>query len=71
MDSAKPTAEAMDTLLEISRILNTGLDAKTLSVCVQLCELGINPEAIATVIKEIRTQTTNLETQKMSTTTKK
>ena len=53
-------SNAMDSLLEISKILNTGLDAETLTVIVQLCELGINPEAIATVIKEIRLETANL-----------
>ncbi|GAB1299140.1 Mitotic-spindle organizing protein 1 [Apodemus speciosus] len=44
----------MDVLLEISRILNTGLDMETLSICVRLCEQGINPEALSSVIKELR-----------------
>ncbi|KAB0391303.1 hypothetical protein E2I00_008766, partial [Balaenoptera physalus] len=42
------------SLLEISRILNTGLDMETLSICVRLCEQGINPEALSSVIKELR-----------------
>ncbi|KAM6178202.1 mitotic-spindle organizing protein 1 [Rhynchocyon petersi] len=46
--------ETMDILLEISRILNTGLDMETLSICVRLCEQGINPEALSLVIKELR-----------------
>lgn len=46
--------ETMDVLLEISRILNTGLDMETLSICVRLCEQGINPEALSAVIKELR-----------------
>lgn len=54
------TSGAMEALLEISRILDTGLDAETLSICVQLCELGVNPEALATVIREIRTQAANI-----------
>ncbi|XP_054935301.1 mitotic-spindle organizing protein 1-like [Physeter macrocephalus] len=41
------------SLLEISRILNTGLDMETLSICVRLCEQGINPEALSSVIKEL------------------
>lgn len=57
-------SNAMDSLLEISKILNTGVDAETLAVLVQLCELGINPEAIATVIKEIRLETANLMNDK-------
>ncbi|XP_043991673.1 mitotic-spindle organizing protein 1 isoform X2 [Gambusia affinis] len=46
--------ETMDVLLEISRLLNTGLDMESLSICVRLCEQGINPEALSAVIKELR-----------------
>ncbi|XP_070607975.1 mitotic-spindle organizing protein 1 [Erythrolamprus reginae] len=46
--------ETMDVLMEISRLLNTGLDAETLSICVRLCEQGINPEALSAVIRELR-----------------
>uniref|UniRef100_A0A8B9M2E8 Mitotic-spindle organizing protein 1 n=1 Tax=Accipiter nisus TaxID=211598 RepID=A0A8B9M2E8_9AVES len=41
----------------ISRILNTGLDMETLSICVRLCEQGINPEALSSVIKELQNLT--------------
>ncbi|XP_004604060.1 mitotic-spindle organizing protein 1 [Sorex araneus] len=53
--------ETMDVLLEISRILNTGLDMETLSICVRLCEQGINPEALSSVIKELRKATETLK----------
>jgi len=66
MGSEQDVAGAMDALMEISKILNTGLDAETLAVCVELCELGINPEAIATVIKEIRSQTASLQQEESS-----
>ncbi|KAJ9593405.1 hypothetical protein L9F63_015031 [Diploptera punctata] len=46
--------EVFQTLLEISRLLNTGLDPETLTICIQLCESGVNPEALATVVKEVR-----------------
>lgn len=46
--------DAFETLEEISRILNTGLDSKSLCLCVRLCENGVHPEALAKVIKEIR-----------------
>ncbi|RHZ86696.1 hypothetical protein Glove_46g149 [Diversispora epigaea] len=39
--------EAMDILYEISTLLNTGLDRETLSLCLNLCENGVNPEALA------------------------
>ncbi|XP_032812177.1 mitotic-spindle organizing protein 1 [Petromyzon marinus] len=46
--------ETLDTLMEMSRLLNTGLDAESLAVCVRLCEQGVNPEALASVIRELR-----------------
>ncbi|XP_053311394.1 mitotic-spindle organizing protein 1 [Spea bombifrons] len=52
--SLSAVRETMDVLLEISRLLNTGLDMETLSICVRLCEQGINPEALSSVIKELR-----------------
>ncbi|XP_037064253.1 mitotic-spindle organizing protein 1 isoform X1 [Peromyscus leucopus] len=55
--------ETMDVLLEISRILNTGLDMETLSICVRLCEQGINPEALSSVIKELRKGTEALKSR--------
>uniref|UniRef100_A0A8C5VR95 Mitotic spindle organizing protein 1 n=1 Tax=Microcebus murinus TaxID=30608 RepID=A0A8C5VR95_MICMU len=53
--------DTMDVLLEISRILNTGLDRETLSICVRLCEQGINLEALSSVIKELRKVTEALK----------
>ncbi|EPQ19857.1 Mitotic-spindle organizing protein 1 [Myotis brandtii] len=53
-------------LLEISRILNTGLDMETLSICVRLCEQGINPEALSAVIKELRKATEALKTGQLN-----
>ena len=38
----------------MSRLLNTGLDRETLSILVTLCESGVNPEALAVVVKELR-----------------
>lgn len=43
--------------MEMSRLLNTGLDPETLTICVKLCESGINPEALALVIQELRRET--------------
>ena len=39
---------------EISDLLNTGLDGETLRICVQLLEAGVNPEALAAVVLEIK-----------------
>ncbi|KAG9262564.1 mitotic-spindle organizing protein 1 [Astyanax mexicanus] len=59
--------ETMDVLLEISRLLNTGLDMESLSICVRLCEQGINPEALSSVIKELRRASDTLKASENST----
>jgi len=41
-------------LFEISQLLNTGLDKETLEILVKLTELGVHPEALAAVVKELR-----------------
>ena len=41
--------------------MNTGLDDETLRVCVQLLEAGVNPEALATVVQELRRETTAIK----------
>lgn len=46
--------ETFQVLFQISQLLNTGLDAETLTICIRLCELGVDPEVLAHVIKEIR-----------------
>ncbi|XP_077979025.1 mitotic-spindle organizing protein 1-like [Glandiceps talaboti] len=58
--------ETMDTLQEISRLLNTELDSETLSICVRLVEQGVNPEALASVIKELRRETAALKAAETS-----
>jgi mitotic-spindle organizing protein 1 len=47
-----------DILLEISKLLNTGLDPELLSICIQLCEKGTSPEALANIVIEIRREVT-------------
>lgn len=56
----------LTVLLEISRLLNTGLDMESLSICVRLCEQGINPEALSAVIKELRKASDSLKVQKQA-----
>ncbi|GAB7325148.1 hypothetical protein MBLNU13_g09229t1 [Cladosporium sp. NU13] len=46
--------ETIDILHEISTLLNTDLDRQSLSYCVSLIENGVNPEALAKVIRELR-----------------
>ncbi|KAG0225442.1 hypothetical protein BGW42_004433 [Actinomortierella wolfii] len=45
--------QALEILTEMATLLNTGLDRETLSICIAMCEAGVNPEALAAVIKEL------------------
>ena len=47
-------------LFDISQLLNTGLDRATLTVLVGLTESGVNPEALAAVVKELRRESAAL-----------
>ncbi|CAH3167278.1 unnamed protein product [Porites lobata] len=55
--------EAIEALVEISKLLNTGLDTESLAVCVKLCEAGVNPEALASVVQELRREAGALQAQ--------
>jgi mitotic-spindle organizing protein 1 len=46
--------EDFQMMYQISQLLCTGLDPETLTICIRLCELGVDPEVLAHVIKEIR-----------------
>ena len=46
--------ETFATLFELSKLLNTGLDQNSLAICVRLCEQGAHPEALATIVRELR-----------------
>ena len=48
-------------LFDISRLLQTGLDREELSTLVGLTENGVNPEALATVVKELRRESAQLQ----------
>jgi len=61
-DSKREKArEVVDILEEISLLLNTQLDRAQLSLCVSLIENGVNPEALANAIKELRKETQDLQ----------
>jgi len=66
MDSKSKTPaakETMDILMEISRVLNTGLDEETLALCLRLCEAGVNPEALAKVVRELRSEADSIKAE--------
>ncbi|KAI5292129.1 hypothetical protein KEM52_006592 [Ascosphaera acerosa] len=55
--------KVIDILFEISNLLNTQLTHRELSLCASLIENGVNPEALATIIHELRGETREEETQ--------
>lgn len=52
---------ALDTLFEISQLLNTRLSKSTIANLMTLVEAGVNPEALATAVKELRQETMPLK----------
>ncbi|PVG04703.1 hypothetical protein CPB86DRAFT_692915 [Serendipita vermifera] len=59
-DRASSAQQTLDVLYDISQLLNTQLDRETLATCVSMIESGVNPEALATVIKELRRENANI-----------
>ncbi|KAK4759726.1 hypothetical protein SAY87_022857 [Trapa incisa] len=53
-EAARTARESLDLAFQMSNILDTGLDRHTLSVLIALCDLGLNPEALTAVVKELR-----------------
>lgn len=54
-------AQLIDSLHELSNILETGLDRESLSILLELTESGVNPEALAALVKELRKQKSEKE----------
>lgn len=50
----KNSQELRSNLQNISNVLNTGLTSEQLEICIQLCEAGVHPHALANVIQQIR-----------------
>ncbi|KAL6337632.1 hypothetical protein AAG906_037225 [Vitis piasezkii] len=53
-EAAQTARESLELAFHMSNILDTGLDRHTLSVLITLCDLGLNPEALAAVVKELQ-----------------
>ncbi|GFY82749.1 mitotic-spindle organizing 1B-like protein [Actinidia rufa] len=61
---ARTARESLDLAFHMSNILDTLLDRHTLSLLITLCDLGLNPEALAAVVKELqRKPLPHLQTQ--------
>lgn len=60
--------ELRTNLQNISSILNTGLTPEQLEICIQLCEAGVHPHALANVIQQIRRELAQIQSQNGTTT---
>lgn len=54
MDRSSTPQEALRIAHEIATILDTGLDKEALSILIGLIQAGVNPEALARVVRELR-----------------
>ena len=54
---------AVDLLMEISTILNTGLDRASLSILLSMLEHGVHPEALARVVLELDRELLNVKSK--------
>ncbi|GLC72738.1 hypothetical protein PLESTF_001287800, partial [Pleodorina starrii] len=48
-DTTNLPHKAFEAALELSQLLDTGLDKETLAVLLELLDAGVNPEALANV----------------------
>jgi len=62
-DRISSAQQTLDILYDISQLLNTQLDKETLATCVGMIESGVNPEALAAVIQELRRENQALSAQ--------
>lgn len=60
-EALEESKETLEVLYEISQLLNTGLDRTSLGLLVSLCENGVNPEALAAVVKELKRESASLK----------
>ncbi|KAF8408752.1 hypothetical protein HHK36_004820 [Tetracentron sinense] len=53
-EAAQTARESLELAFQMSNILDTGLDRYTLSILISLCDLGLNPEPLAALVKELQ-----------------
>lgn len=53
--------EVFQILLELSGLLCTGLTPDQLTMCIRLCAAGVNPEALAVIVRELQKEASKSE----------
>ncbi|WVO16287.1 mitotic-spindle organizing protein 1 [Cryptococcus depauperatus] len=64
--SLRNANDTIDTLYDLSQLLQTGLEKTTLLICVGLIEQGANPDTLAAVIQDLREENEALKLEKSS-----
>lgn len=62
-ETARNAQESLDLAIQMSNILEIGLDRRTLSILVALCERGLNLEVLAAIVEELRRDVSPSENQ--------
>jgi hypothetical protein len=62
--SSQVSEEVLDTLCEIAKFLETGLDRRATTALVQLLGAEISPESLAAAVTEVRRTTSEVVPQK-------
>lgn len=57
--SQQQAQDAVNTLYEVSQILDTGLDRQSLAICVSLIERGVSPKALAEIVSQLKKERSN------------
>ena len=55
--------ETLDVAHDVAKLLDTGLDREQLAVLIALVERGVNPEALAAVVRELRREAAALKSE--------
>eukprot|EP00586_Coscinodiscus_wailesii_P018547 CAMPEP_0172500172 /NCGR_PEP_ID=MMETSP1066-20121228/135396_1 /TAXON_ID=671091 /ORGANISM="Coscinodiscus wailesii, Strain CCMP2513" /LENGTH=89 /DNA_ID=CAMNT_0013274275 /DNA_START=92 /DNA_END=361 /DNA_ORIENTATION=+ len=58
MSQSLSSREAIDVVHNLSTLLDVGLDRAAISALMDLLDAGINPEALASVVTELRREAT-------------
>lgn len=62
-ETARNAQESLDLAIQMANILETGLDRRTLSILVALCERGLNLEVLAAIVEALRRDVSPSENQ--------
>jgi mitotic-spindle organizing protein 1 len=66
MSEQQNAREALETAFELNQLLGSDLDRESLSIIIQLCEIGINPEALAACVKELRSEAQAIQQRQLN-----